>query len=64
MWPEEVKGGEPGVRVAVPATRLVETPEKVMPLITYVDSAPAGLLVLVPGLELALVTGFGEMQVF
>ena len=56
VCPEEVSGGLPGVRVTVPATRLVGLPVSGTPSIVYVDS---GLLVavlfciIVPEAELA-----------
>ena len=41
VWPEEVRLVPPGVKVIVPATKLVGFPVNGIPSIVYVDNTPA-----------------------
>lgn len=46
VWPEEVNGGPPGVKVTVPATNEVGLPVSGMPSTVYVDKGAAVVLTL------------------
>lgn len=47
VWPEVVRPRPPGVKVTVPATKLVGLPVKVIPSIVYVEGAAAFVFVYV-----------------